>query len=120
MWASWPLPAPSWKRPISCAAFPTRASRPCRMTTGTPWLAALDFEAPLPTVWPLFHGLAHAPILAIRGEHSDLLSPETLDAMEQAHPGLERWIVPGQGHAPLLRDAPTVNRIASFVAAVED
>ena len=83
-------------------------------------LAALDFEAPLPTVWPLFHGLAHAPILAIRGEHSDLLSPETLDAMEQAHPGLERWIVPGQGHAPLLRDAPTVNRIASFVAAVED
>lgn len=83
-------------------------------------LASLDLEAALPTLWPLFAGLSAVPVLAIRGEHSDLLTPETLDAMEKAHPALQRWIVPGQGHAPLLRDAPTVNRIAAFVAAVED
>ncbi|WP_460450204.1 alpha/beta fold hydrolase [Alsobacter sp. SYSU BS001988] len=83
-------------------------------------LAGLDLEAPLPTLWPLFGALERLPLLAVRGERSDLLSPETLDAMEAAHPGMARWIVPGQGHAPLLRDAPTMARIAAFVAAVED
>lgn len=83
-------------------------------------LAELDLEAPLPRLWHLFAGLNHVPVLAIRGENSDLLSDKTLSGMEAAHPACERWVVPGQGHAPLLRDAPTINRIASFIAHAED
>jgi pimeloyl-ACP methyl ester carboxylesterase len=83
-------------------------------------LASLDLEAPLPPLWPLFEGLKPMPVLAIRGGNSDLLSPETLEAMAKAHRRLENLTVPGQGHAPLLRDAPTIERIARFVATVED
>lgn len=82
--------------------------------------AALDLEAPLPPLWPLFQALHHVPVLAIRGETSDLLSPETLDAMAEAHPRLERLVVPGQGHAPLLRDPATIARIVAFAAMAEE
>jgi pimeloyl-ACP methyl ester carboxylesterase len=83
-------------------------------------LAELDFDAAMPQLWALFGGLRHVPVLAIRGENSDLLSDKTLTEMEAAHPACERWVVPGQGHAPLLRDAPTINRIASFIGHAED
>lgn len=83
-------------------------------------LAELDLEAPLPSLWPLFLALGHLPMLVVRGENSDLLSPATLAAMVEAHPGCETWTVPGQGHAPLLRDSDTIKRIASFVAQAED
>jgi pimeloyl-ACP methyl ester carboxylesterase len=83
-------------------------------------LATIDIEGGLPSHWPLFAALAGVPVLAIRGEHSDLLSRETLLAMSEAHPGLLVHVVPGQGHAPLLRDSPTIQRIISFVDQVED
>jgi pimeloyl-ACP methyl ester carboxylesterase len=83
-------------------------------------LADLDLETGLPDLWPLFMGLAGVPVLAIRGALSDLLTAETLAAMAKAHTGLETLTVAGQGHAPLLRDAPTMSRIASFIGCVED
>ena len=64
--------------------------------------------------------MTRLPVLAIRGENSDLLSEETLTEMEVRHPGLERFIVPGQGHAPLLRDSASITRIASFIGRIED
>ena len=67
----------------------------------------------------LFEGLANVPVLAIRGEHSDLLSPETLAEMARRHTRLQTLTVPGQGHAPMLRDPATIARIASFVAEAE-
>ena len=59
-------------------------------------LAGLDPEAPLPSLWPFFEGLRRVPVLALRGEHSDILTPETLSAMGDRHPGLEEVVVPGQ------------------------
>jgi pimeloyl-ACP methyl ester carboxylesterase len=94
----------------------------------TPWydvhlmkpLAELDLEKPLPDLWPYFHALNHAPVLAIRGANSDLLSAETLAEMQKRHPACQGFTVPGQGHAPQLGDALSLNRIASFIASVED
>ena len=63
--------------------------------------------------------LKFAPILALRGENSDLLSNETLAEMGRRHPDLEILVVPGQGHAPLLLDEPTIARIARFVDRVD-
>ncbi|MCP8938395.1 alpha/beta hydrolase [Alsobacter sp. SYSU M60028] len=83
-------------------------------------LEAMDLEAPLPALWPLFEALAHVPALAIRGANSDILSEATLAEMARRHPRLETLTVPDQGHAPLLRDAPTIARVAAFVARVEE
>ena len=83
-------------------------------------LEILDLEKPLPTLWPLFESLRDVPVLAIRGANSDLMSPATLDAMVQRHPKCEKFIVPGQGHAPALDDVPTMLKITDFVARVED
>ncbi len=71
--------------------------------------------ADLPTLWPQFDALSRAPLLVIRGEHSDLLSTETADAMVRRHPDGSLVTVKGQGHAPLLRDAPTLARIDAFM-----
>ena len=40
----------------------------------------LDLTAPLPDLWAQFDALRPIPMLAIRGEHSSLLSPETFAA----------------------------------------
>jgi pimeloyl-ACP methyl ester carboxylesterase len=72
-------------------------------------------NAPIPELWPQFGALAHVPVLAIRGEHSDILSAKTLEEMRSRHPRLEAFTVRGQGHAPLLRDGPTVSAIQAFL-----
>ena len=81
-------------------------------------LETLDFESPLPNLWPQFEGLRNVPVLALRGENSDLLSPATVAEMQQRHPRMETHTVAGQGHAPLLLDKPTIDRIVAFIDAV--
>jgi pimeloyl-ACP methyl ester carboxylesterase len=76
----------------------------------------IDVTGKLPALWPQFASLAQIPVLAIRGEFSDLLSPDTLAAMAERHQDLKQFTVPGQGHPPLLSDEPTLSRITSFVA----
>ncbi|MBE7201812.1 MAG: alpha/beta hydrolase [Parafilimonas terrae] len=71
--------------------------------------------ATIPELWPQFDSLGHVPLLVIRGSNSDLLSQETADKMVRRHPAAELAIVDGQGHAPLLRDEPTLRRIVAFV-----
>jgi pimeloyl-ACP methyl ester carboxylesterase len=82
-------------------------------------LKDFDVEQPLPTLWPQFEGLARIPILAIRGELSDVLSEETLADMLRRHPLCQAYRVPGQGHAPLLIDTASIQRIAEFVAQID-
>jgi pimeloyl-ACP methyl ester carboxylesterase len=82
-------------------------------------LEGLDLETPLPPLWFLFEGLKRVPVLALRGETSDLLSAETLGAMARAHPRLETMVVPNQGHAPLLQGREVVQQIRRFVARAE-
>ena len=81
--------------------------------------AQMDLDKPIPALWPQFDALAPVPVLAIRGENSDLLSPETLAEMARRHPHFEALTVPGQGHAPLLMDEPTLARIEAFIARVD-
>jgi pimeloyl-ACP methyl ester carboxylesterase len=76
-------------------------------------------DGPVPELWPQFGALAHVPVLAIRGENSDILSARTLEEMRARHPHLEAVTVPGQGHAPLLKDAATIAAIAAFLARAD-
>jgi pimeloyl-ACP methyl ester carboxylesterase len=72
-------------------------------------------DEPIPELWPQFGALAAKPVLAIRGENSDILAPKTLDEMRARHPRLDTFTVRGQGHAPLLRDGPTVSALQTFL-----
>jgi pimeloyl-ACP methyl ester carboxylesterase len=74
----------------------------------------LDIPEKIPVLWPQLMSLAGVPLMAIRGEHSDILSPQTLAEMAERLPGLEQLVVTGQGHAPLLQDEPTLQRIGAF------
>ncbi len=79
----------------------------------------LDLDGPLPDLWPQFDALRGAPVLTVRGANSDLLSKATLAAMVGRWPGSESFVVPGQGHAPLLADAATIERIDAFLAGAD-
>ena len=74
----------------------------------------IDFEASIPVLWPQFDSLGGMPVLSIRGENSDILSTETVSEMVARHHHFEQVTVPGQGHAPLLRDAASLERIKAF------
>ena len=80
----------------------------------------LDHVAPdmVPELfWDEFAALARGPLLTLRGENSDILTPEILERMVAAAPAMETHTVAGQGHPPLLLDAPTIDRVVAFVAA---
>jgi pimeloyl-ACP methyl ester carboxylesterase len=82
-------------------------------------IEVFDLEQPPPALWAQFDGLRNVPLMIIRGGNSDLFSPDTLAEMARRHPGCETYVVEGQGHAALLLDAASIEKIASFVARAE-
>lgn len=76
-------------------------------------------DGPIPQLWPQFLALGRVPVLAIRGVNSDILSAATLAEMQRRHPDCATLDVPGQGHAPLLKDRFTISAIDRFLASVE-
>lgn len=81
-------------------------------------LRALDFSQPLPDLWPQFDAFTPTPLLAIRGEHSRLLSVATLNEMARRHPAMRRCTARGQGHAPLLHKPDVYAAIADFLGSL--
>ena len=74
---------------------------------------------PPPSMMPLFAALKKTPVLLVRGAISDLLSRETVAAMQQAKPDLDFVEVPKVGHAPTLEEPEAWNALATFLAKVE-
>ena len=67
-------------------------------------------------LWPLFGALGGRPLLAVRGEFSDVLSAATFDEMADRLPTLNRVTVAGVGHVPTLKDTPTREAIDDLLA----
>lgn len=82
-------------------------------------LAEIDLTRPMPEMWSEFSTLSHVPVMVIRGENSDLLSPETVEEMAARHPDLQSYIVEEEGHAPLLRDRRSLRAIDKFLAETD-
>ena len=72
-----------------------------------------DLERPLPALWAQFDAFPNVPLMVVRGEHSDLLSVETVEAMKARRPGLTAIEVEGEGHAPRL-EGSVIDDIAAF------
>lgn len=66
--------------------------------------------------WPVWDRLA-LPVLALRGEHSDLLSPAVFEAMRQRGPRAVGVTIAGCGHAPALNTAEQLGLIERFLLA---
>jgi pimeloyl-ACP methyl ester carboxylesterase len=76
----------------------------------------LDLRRTMPDMWGQYLALLRRPLLIIRGERSDMLSRKTLEHMRTVHWRARAVTVPGQGHAPLLRDAASLKTIHAFLA----
>lgn len=69
-------------------------------------------DGALPEIWPLFEGLKGLPIGLIRGENSDILSPQTAARMRELCPGTLYAEVKDRGHVPFL-DEPECRALLS-------
>jgi pimeloyl-ACP methyl ester carboxylesterase len=65
-------------------------------------------------LWPLFDAIT-CPTLLLRGEKSDLLTPQTAQAMTQRGPHAKLIEVPGVGHAPTLMDEAQIAPVREFL-----
>jgi pimeloyl-ACP methyl ester carboxylesterase len=72
-----------------------------------------------PDLWPVFAALRGVPTLVIRGEFSDVLSPQTFDRMAREKPDLVRVTVANRGHAPLLDEPECVAAVDAFLGRLE-
>ena len=73
---------------------------------------------PAVDLWPFFEALAQKPLLVIRGEKSDLLTPETAAKMQRVAPQLKLATVPGVGHAPELDEPVAAAAIEDFLGSL--
>lgn len=72
-----------------------------------------------PDLWQMFDTLRDLPTALIRGENSDLLSPEILAQMQERHPDMITATVPNRGHVPFLDEAQSLSAIRALLDRVQ-
>ncbi|MFD0987367.1 alpha/beta fold hydrolase [Methyloligella solikamskensis] len=112
------IPAEQWEE-IARAIFKEENGKPARAYDPDLGKAfeGVDLSQPGAEQWGAFSALTPFPTLALRGENSDILSPETLAKMGEVHPNLETETIEGEGHAPMLKDQRSIETVAQFLAA---
>jgi pimeloyl-ACP methyl ester carboxylesterase len=80
------------------------------------------FRAAMPekdlSLWPLYEAV-RCPTLALRGEHSDLLTRETHQKMGQTGPKAKLVEIAGVGHAPTLLSREQIEPVRAFLLEPE-
>ncbi len=71
------------------------------------------------TLWELFSSIEGLPVSVVRGEHSDLLSSATVEAMKQKNAELDATTIPKRGHAPFLDEALAKEALLRWLARVD-
>jgi pimeloyl-ACP methyl ester carboxylesterase len=69
-------------------------------------------------MWPALRALAGRPVLALRGELSDMLSAATLARMQDEVPGLEAITIPRIGHTPTFEEPQARTAVAALLDRV--
>ena len=81
---------------------------------GEPFRQALIFQDV--NLWPIYDRI-HCPTLVVRGADSDLLAPETLQAMAARGPRPQTVEIANVGHAPMFMDATQIAIVREFLLA---
>jgi pimeloyl-ACP methyl ester carboxylesterase len=76
-------------------------------------------DSALPPYWLSFTALNPYPMLAIRGELSEILSAQTLEQMADRHPDIETLTVDNRGHVPLLNEPGVLKAIERLIKRAE-
>ncbi len=66
-------------------------------------------------LWIPYKAIHKIPTLLLRGEFSNLLSPETVAKMKKLKPNLEAITIPGAGHPPSLNEPESLIAIENFL-----
>lgn len=69
-------------------------------------------------LWKLFDALAPIPTLVLRGENSDLLSAETVAAMQARKSDLRTMVIGDRGHIPRLDEPAALWAISDFAKSL--
>ncbi len=69
-------------------------------------------------LWSTWDQVA-CPVLALRGEASEVLERETVAEMKRRKPGTESVEFPGLGHAPALMSADQIEAVRAFLTRAE-
>jgi pimeloyl-ACP methyl ester carboxylesterase len=72
----------------------------------------------IPDMWPQFKAMGHIPVLALRGENSDILSSDTLARMAKEHSQLTPITIKDRGHVPFLDEPESLAAIDAYIAAL--
>ena len=75
-----------------------------------------DISGAAPDLWSLWSSIKRIPMLAIRGELSDLLSAATVARMRREKPDLHTVTALNRGHAPLLDEPECLRAIDEFLS----
>ena len=76
--------------------------------------AAAQLAAGEQAMWALYDAVK-APTLVLRGEHSDILSASTAQAMRARGPQARSLEIPGVGHAPTLMSPEQIQPVQRFL-----
>lgn len=77
---------------------------------------ARAMRGPTPPLWHLFRAARRIPMLALRGEKSDILSPACFARMRVEKPDLAAVEVPGAAHVPTLDEPEARSALDDFLA----
>lgn len=70
------------------------------------------------SLWPLFDAAAGLPLALIRGENSDLLSPDIATRMRERRPDMVYVDVPDRGHIPFLDEPESLTAIHDWLTLI--
>jgi pimeloyl-ACP methyl ester carboxylesterase len=116
---AWPnLPADRWST-IVRRGYREDAAGAVRVDAD-PMIGEMLRAAPAATatLWPFWSVLRGIPMLAIRGERSDILSAAVFARMKAENPELVQLEVAQRGHVPLLDEPECLAAIDGFLAGV--
>lgn len=67
-------------------------------------------------LWPLFRSLRRIPLVALRGEKSNILTETTFSHMIDANPDMTAVLVPDVGHVPSLAEPQSIDALTGALA----
>lgn len=73
----------------------------------------------VPELWPLLDLMVDLPALVLRGEHSDLLSAETVAEMQAHHKKLANVTVADRGHVPFLDEPESTAALDEWLQVID-